>query len=93
MTIDYRGLRLIELTLEAVDRRDHYTDMSGTYFVHDSEVSRLQWNLQLWVGKKLGIYDLGLAQERTNALLDMFRFPNGDADDGDALGSDDSTPD
>ena len=80
MTIDYRGLRLIELTLEAVDRRDHYTDMSGTYFVHDREVSRLMDGLRMWVGDRFGIVDVERAFEKANELLALFLIDDEDKD-------------
>jgi hypothetical protein len=70
MTIDYRGLRLIEQVLEAEERRDHYTPKED--FFH-REYIRLHGLLCEWVADKLAAHEPGEAFERANRMLATFR--------------------
>jgi hypothetical protein len=78
MQIDYRGLRLIEQTLEALERRDTYEPDTQTYAIHYREVARLEDLLRHWVGDRFGIIDVGPAVEKVNEILDLFTIETED---------------
>lgn len=74
MSIDYRGLRLIEQVLEAEERRDYYEKGNNSYMAGEREVTRLTDLLHTWVGDKFELFDLGDMQEKANELLKTFRI-------------------
>jgi hypothetical protein len=74
MSVDYRGLRLIEQVLEAEERRDYYENGNNSYMLGDREVSRLTDLLHTWVADKFEMYDLVDIEDRANELLKTFRI-------------------
>ena len=74
MTIDYKGLRLIEQVLEAEERFRHYELSSDIRQHWVLEYHRLTDLLDTWVADKFGFYDLVDVQERRQELLKTFRI-------------------
>ena len=75
MSVDYRGIRLIEQVLEAEERRDNYYTTVDSYHEHAKEESqRLLELLCDWVANKFNMYDPVDIRGRTNELLKTFRI-------------------
>jgi len=75
MSVDYRGLRLVEQVLEAESRRDgncSHNDNYNEYARH--EVTRLFDLLCDWVADSTAIAGTKAAQDKANELLKTFRI-------------------